>query len=69
MKSLSILGFAIKCYECNSHFHEGCGLEWISSYYAVDCSLKNDYDLDHNPIVYTFCRNITQTIQLRASDS
>lgn len=68
IKSTSILGFAIKCYECNSHFHDGCGLERVSSYYTVDCSLKNDYDLDHNPIVYTFCRNITQTVQLRASD-
>lgn len=62
------IGFAIKCFECNSHFNDSCGLEWVSSRYTVDCSLKNDYDSDHNPIVYTFCRNITQTVQLSVSD-
>lgn len=57
------IGSAIKCFECNSHFNEGCDKDIVPSEYSVDCSLKNDRDDRNKPIQYTFCRKILQVIE------
>lgn len=58
-----ILGFAIKCFECNSHYNQGCELQIVPSNFTVDCSLKRDVDEHQKPIQYTFCRKINQIIE------
>lgn len=61
--NLLILGLAIKCFECNSHYNQGCELQIVPSNFTVDCSLKRDVDENQKPIQYTFCRKINQIIE------
>ncbi|KAG5674873.1 hypothetical protein PVAND_004818 [Polypedilum vanderplanki] len=50
-------GFAIKCYECNSHNDPRCAEKIPPGDLAKDCS-------DHkNGAKYSFCRKITQIIE------
>lgn len=56
-------GSAIKCFECNSHYNQGCELDNVPSNFSVDCSLKNDRDDRNKPIQYTICRKVLQVIE------
>jgi len=55
-------GLAIKCYECNSHYNQGCDLVNVPNNYTVDCSTKVERDENNRLIDYTFCRKIFQVI-------
>lgn len=57
------LGSAIKCFECNSHYNQGCELDNVPSNFSVDCSLKQDRDDRNKPIQYTICRKVMQIIE------
>ncbi|XP_055309626.1 uncharacterized protein LOC129573267 isoform X1 [Sitodiplosis mosellana] len=56
-------GSAIKCFECNSHYNQGCELDLVPSNFSVDCSLKQDRDDRNKPIQYTICRKVLQVIE------
>ncbi|XP_031634866.1 uncharacterized protein LOC116348132 isoform X1 [Contarinia nasturtii] len=56
-------GSAIKCFECNSHYNQGCELDAVPSNFSVDCSLKQDRDDRNKPIQYTICRKVLQVIE------
>jgi len=56
-------GSAIKCFECNSHYNQGCDLDQPPSNFSVDCSTKNDQDDRNRPIQYTICRKVLQIIE------
>lgn len=57
------LGSAIKCFECNSHYNQGCEVDDVPSNFSVDCSLKQDRDDRNKPIQYTLCRKVLQVIE------
>lgn len=57
------LGSAIKCFECNSHYNQGCEQDLVPSNFSVDCSLKQDRDDRNKPIQYTLCRKVLQVIE------
>lgn len=57
------IGSAIKCFECNSHYNQGCELDNVPSNFSVDCSLKQDRDDRNKPIQYTLCRKVLQVIE------
>lgn len=57
------LGSAIKCFECNSHYNQGCEQDAVPSNFSVDCSLKQDRDDRNKPIQYTLCRKVLQVIE------
>lgn len=57
------IGSAIKCFECNSHYNQGCEQDKVPSNFTVDCSLKQDRDDRNKPIQYTLCRKVLQVIE------
>lgn len=57
------VGSAIKCFECNSHYNQGCEVDDVPSNFSVDCSLKQDRDDRNKPIQYTLCRKVLQVIE------
>lgn len=57
------IGSAIKCFECNSHYNQGCELDEVPSNFSVDCSVKQDRDDRNKPIQYTLCRKVLQVIE------
>lgn len=57
------IGSAIKCFECNSHYNQGCEVDDVPSNFSVDCSLKQDRDDRNKPIQYTLCRKVLQVIE------
>lgn len=59
----TVIGLAIKCFECNSHFNEGCAYDKVPSNFSVDCSSKRDFNAGNQPIQYSFCRKILQVIE------
>lgn len=63
MDIIDKIGSAIKCFECNSHYNQGCELDNVPSNFSVDCSLKQDRDDRNKPIQYTICRKVMQIIE------
>lgn len=54
-------GWAIKCYECNSHNDSRCSQDPLSD------SLKKDCSEHSNGLMYTMCRKIVQNIDFEVN--